>query len=237
MACSIDFVVHRGDYLGVVGPNGCGKTTLLKTMLGILPAVGGALNWKDGVRPRIGYVPQRDSMDSIYPFRVIELVTLALRAESIWCINPGVQATKVALEALARVGMADLKDKSYSELSGGQRQRLLLARAFATQPEVLALDEPTSGLDPGNAERILDLVDTMRREQSLTIILVSHDLSLIARRTSHSLLMYESRHAFGPTDAVMTTEQLTDLYQYPMRVSRQAGLVTVLPGTPRNSGV
>ena len=227
VASSIDLEVPRGTYLGIVGPNGCGKTTLLKTIVGILRPLEGSMRWGGG-RARIGYVPQHDSIDPIYPFLAIEVVLLALGTERVVSAFPPRDARERAKEALARVGLADQMHRGYAELSGGQRQRVLVARAMALDPEVLALDEPTSQLDPGNAERLLDLIEDMRRERGLTVLLVTHDLTLVARHASHVLAMVEGRHASGPTREILTTERLTDLYGYPMQLLESGGIVAIV---------
>ncbi|MBI3818817.1 MAG: metal ABC transporter ATP-binding protein [Planctomycetes bacterium] len=225
----------QGSYLGIVGPNGCGKTTLLKAILGILPLLGGNLDWADGRRPRIGYVPQRDAIDPIYPYRALEVVLLGLGTEHVFRPSPTREMRERAERALERVGLANHRYKGYSELSGGQRQRVLVARAIAVEPQLFALDEPTSGLDPGSTERLLDVVDEMRELHHLTVILVSHDLSLVARRATHALAMFEGKYVVGPVETTITTEQLSHLYQYPLRVVRSNGDVSVGPHRERKS--
>lgn len=224
-----------GSYLGIVGPNGCGKTTLLKTILGILKPLGGSLEWSGAARPRIGYVPQRDAIDSIYSFRAVDVVALALGTEHIFRPAATREMRERARSALDRVGLGDYCYKSYSDLSGGQRQRVLFARALATDPTLLALDEPTSGLDPGNAERTLEVIEELRARRPLSVILVSHDLSLVARRCTHALAMHEGNYVFGETSSTLTNEHLTKLYGYPMRVERAGGSIVVFPGAPSRS--
>jgi ABC-type Mn2+/Zn2+ transport system ATPase subunit len=234
VVAGIDLRFEKGSYLGIVGPNGCGKTTFLKTVLGILPPLGGVLRWEEGRRPRIGYVPQRDAIDPIYPFRASEVVMLALGAERVLGGGRRRELRDRAARALERVGLSGQGDVGYSELSGGQRQRVLVARALATDPELLALDEPTSGLDPGGAERLLDLVDSLRAERRLSVMLVSHDLSLVARRATHVLVMHEGRTVTGPVRESLTAEQLTRLFGHPLGIFFPGGRATVVP-SPRES--
>ncbi len=229
----LDFELSAGDVLGIVGPNGCGKTTLLKTLVGALPPLAGRFDWSSagGGAPRIGYVPQRDAIDSIYPFRALEVVLLAQGADQLFLPTPTRAMRARAAAALERVGLGHRIAAGYSELSGGERQRVLLARALALAPDVLALDEPTSAMDPGGAERLLDRIDEIRREQRLTVVLVSHDLSLVSRRASRILALHEGRHLEGSADDVLTDERLSQLYGYPMRVVAAGGRRAVVPGT------
>lgn len=235
VAQNINFSMDAGVYLGVVGPNGCGKTTLLKTILGILRPLGGTLEWPGVARPAIGYVPQRDAIDPIYTFRALDIVALALGTESMFRPTLSAANRKRAMEALDRVGLTDFYNKSYGDLSGGQRQRVLFARALALQPRLLALDEPTSGLDPGNTERTLDIIDEIRESQHLTVLLVSHDLALVARRATHALAMHEGNYVFGESAATITGPRLSELYKYPMRVERSGGSVAVFPAKDARS--
>lgn len=231
VADGIDVAVARGASLGIVGPNGCGKTTLLKTLVGILHPLAGAMRWaraRPGTR-RIGYVPQHDAIDPIYPFEAIEVVLLGLETDRAWAPFPSRAAREKAKEALARVGLADRSRHAYAALSGGQRQRVLVARALALDSEVLALDEPTSQMDPGGAERLLDLVDAMRRERGLTVLWVAHDLTIVARHSTHALAMADGRHVFGPVAETLTSDRLTGLYGYPMQTVSAGGVTAIVP--------
>jgi len=229
VAGGVSFQLETGSYLGVVGPNGCGKTTLLKTILGIIPPQSGSLTWTGARAPKIGYVPQRDTIDRIYPFQAIDIVLLSLDSQNIFSPAASPEAKERARRALETAGLGAKYNKSYSELSGGERQRVLLARALAMQPEVLALDEPTNGLDPGGSERLLDMIAETREKDNLTIILVSHDLSLVARRSTHALAMFNGKYIEGGSRTTLTTENLSELYQYPLIVKEIDGAPTVVP--------
>ncbi|MGF1679580.1 MAG: metal ABC transporter ATP-binding protein [Candidatus Methylacidiphilales bacterium] len=173
----INLDVETGELLCLVGPNGGGKTTLLKLILGDLVASQGTLRVLGGTpeaaRPRIGYVPQSMMVDAHFPISAIEVV-LTARA------RPGFlrRADRdCAEEAMQTAGVADLRSSSFSELSGGQRQRVLLARALVRSPELLLLDEPTSHIDPGNARRLNETLERLR--EKVTILLVSHDMEFV----------------------------------------------------------
>ncbi|MBL8695530.1 MAG: ABC transporter ATP-binding protein [Planctomycetes bacterium] len=234
----ISVSVPAGSYFGIVGPNGCGKTTLLKTIVGILPPLNGKLRWQTRAgsaagtgRPRIGYVPQRDSIDSIYPFQAVEIVLLALGTEHIFRPFPKSELRARAMLMLETVGLGGDAKRGYAELSGGQRQRVLLARALALEPTLLALDEPTTALDPGTSERLLDLIEQLRRERGLTVLLVTHDLSLVAQRATHLLAMCQGRYVAGPVETTFTEERLSALYQYPMTILQSGSRRAVLMGS------
>jgi ABC-type Mn2+/Zn2+ transport system ATPase subunit len=164
--------------------------------------------------------------------QVLEIVALALGTERAWRLAPSREHLDKARGALERVGVGELGKRGYGELSGGERQRVLLARALALEPDVLALDEPTSQLDPGGTERILDLVDRLHAERDLTVLLVSHDLSLVARRASHAFAVVHGKCAAGPASSILTSETLTRLYEYPMTVVREGAAVAIVPGSP-----
>lgn len=165
----LDLRIARGTSLGIVGSNGSGKTTLLRTILGLLPPVGGKLEYPLGRPPRFGYVPQRTDADPSFPLTALDLITMVT----------GRRGKARAIELLGKMGLGGLERRSFHALSGGQRQRALIARALATSPEVLVLDEPTNGLDVASQRALLDVIATLGRELDLAIVLVSHQASLI----------------------------------------------------------
>ena len=176
--------IHAGDFLAVVGPNGGGKTTLLRTLLGAQPLVGGPAS--SGARPlRVGYVPQREHVDAIWPFTVGE-VALMGRVPALGPLrSPRAADHEVVRRALARVGIDHLAARWYGELSGGQRQRTLIARALAAEPELLALDEPTNGMDPGAELATMDLLRALQQDGPLAIVMVSHRIEAARELRAH----------------------------------------------------
>jgi ABC-type Mn2+/Zn2+ transport system ATPase subunit len=225
----IDLAVHAGDFLAVVGPNGGGKTTLVRTLLGALPLVEGRL-----VRPRplrVGYVPQREHVDAIWPFRVAEVVLMG-RVPALGPLRrPGAPDREAVRAALAKVGIEDLAGRWYGELSGGQRQRTLIARALAADPELLALDEPTNGMDPGAELATMDLLRDLQRGAPLAIVMVSHRIEAVANYAR--ALAFADRDArlfkVGPLDAMLRPEALEALYRRPVVVREEGGRRIVLP--------
>lgn len=186
----IDLRVERGDFLGLIGPNGSGKTTLLRIVLGLLPPSTGTVRLF-GTPPaafhewrRLGYVPQRAVFDAALPATVGEVVQTGLGAALGWFRPPGATARRRVAEALERVGMGAHLRTRVTALSIGQQQRVLIARALASDPELLVLDEPTGGVDPEAQEAFHALLRHLNRERAVTLVLVSHDIGVVAREVT-----------------------------------------------------
>ena len=178
----VNLEISAGDFASVIGPNGGGKTTLVKLIVGLLtPTTGrvrvfGASPAK--ARPRIGYMPQHAMMDPRFPVRAIDVVMMGRLGMGRRFWNYGRSDRESAVEALATVDLENLGSRPFSNLSGGQRQRVLLARALVTDPEILLLDEPAAGLDHKVEQDFFELLQELNRR--LTIILVTHDLGFVA---------------------------------------------------------
>jgi zinc transport system ATP-binding protein len=180
---SVCLDVEEGEYLGIIGPNGGGKTSLLKAILGLVPIVSGTVEVygeKAGRnRPAIGYVPQYASMDRQFPISMLEVVLTGLMKPGFSPFKRFTQKEKErAYELLERVGIGALAKRRVSELSGGEFQKMLIARALAVNPKLLLLDEPTASVDAGSRVQIYKLLEELSRE--MTIILVTHDLLAVA---------------------------------------------------------
>jgi len=172
--------VHRGDFLALVGPNGCGKSTILKGMAGILEPLRGRISREIDGRPvRFGYVPQRETIEIVFPLTVFQVALMGTYGR----VGPGRPVTHAERElvrgCLDDLGLGDLQRKPFPALSGGQRQRVLIARALAAEPDLLLLDEPLSGIDLRAAQVIMDLIERLHRERRLTIVMVSHHLKVL----------------------------------------------------------
>lgn len=191
----------RGHFTAMVGENGSGKTTLLKTLAGILPPVGGRveLSGTNDAPPVLGYVPQRDSLDSVWPLSVFEVALMGTYGRLGAGRSAGEGERRLARECLAQTGAADLERKAFSVLSGGQKQRVLIARALATQPEVLLLDEPTAGIDPEATQAVMELLSRLHRERHLTLLMVNHDLPLARRHATDVLRVADGTVSFETT--------------------------------------
>jgi ABC-type Mn2+/Zn2+ transport system ATPase subunit len=228
LLAGIDLAIAPGDFLAVVGPNGGGKTTLLRTLLGALPLAGGRL-----VRPRpvrVGYVPQREHVDAIWPFRVSEVVLMG-RVPSLGPLRrPKARDLEAVRHGLARVGIEDLAEKWYGELSGGQRQRTLIARALSADPELLALDEPTKGMDPGAELGTMDLLRDLQRGGGPAIVMISHRIEAVANYARTLAFVDKDTKLFkvGPLDEMLRPEALEALYRRPVVVREEGGRRVVL---------
>ena len=228
----LSFTVASGDLLGIVGPNGAGKSTILKALLGILRPVAGAVVYEAGLHRdlRFGYVPQRHTLDHIYPLSVRAIVRMARYARAGLLRRPGADDDRVVGRALEAIGIAELAERRFGDLSGGQRQRALIARALATDANFLVLDEPTDGMDLESTHGILGLMRRLNRDEGLTVVFVSHQLNEVANYVDRLLVIDEGRYDFGPVEEVLTADTLKRIYQVPVVVERVAGSsVVVVP--------
>lgn len=192
--------VNSGDYLCIVGENGSGKSTLVKALLGLKKPVGGSIEFGDELRQNeIGYLPQQTNAQRDFPASVYEVVISG-------CLNsrgirPFYSARErgIAAENMKRLGIMELKNRSYRELSGGQQQRVLLARALCATRKILLLDEPVTGLDPMVTAEFYGLISQINRE-GVTVIMVTHDMAAAVKYASHILCMREDECFFGSTE-------------------------------------
>lgn len=229
----IRLAVAPGDFLAVVGPNGGGKTTLLRALLGALPLVAGRL-----VRSRVlrvGYVPQREHVDSIWPFTAGEVVLMG-RVPALGPLRrPGARDREEVRRALARVGIDDLAGRWYGELSGGQRQRTLIARALVAEPELLALDEPTNGMDPGAELATMDLLRDLQRGGGPAVVMVSHRIEAVANYARTLAFVDQEQRLFrvGALEEMLRPEALESLYRRPVAVRELNGRRLIVPDGER----
>ena len=227
----ISFVLHASDVLGIVGPNGAGKTTLLRAMLGILRPKAGSIDrqLRNGRPIRVGYVPQRDSIDQIMPFTVYDVVMMGRYGNLGLFRWPGKDDRDRVLEALRSTDVGDLQHVSYRELSGGQKQRVLIARALVTEPDVLVLDEPTNGMDLTSRTSILSLIRALRSSRKLTVVMVSHLLTDVASFATRLAIVESGVFQVGPKEEILTAENLSHVYQMPVVVEDVAGSTIIIP--------
>lgn len=222
----LSFHICAGEFLGVVGPNGSGKTTILRAILGLIRARKGRIARRG--QPVIGYVPQRENIDTIMPVTAREVATMG-RAPRLGPFARLRATDRAAAEtALAQVGVADLADVLFRDLSGGQQQRVLIARALAGDPDLLVLDEPTNGMDLASEHAIVDLLQTLNRERRLTVLLVTHLLPIVLNAATSILLIEQGRILYGDAEEVLEGDKLTRLYRLPVRVVVHAGHRTLV---------
>lgn len=215
----ITFNAHNSELTGIIGPNGAGKTTLLRAILGLIPVQQGKMSVlgsgnekiKD-VRPAIGYMPQRQSFEKEFPFSASDVVTTGL-------LSPGtifkalVDRVKKVKEALHSVGMEAYSERPFRNLSGGEQQRILLARALVRKPKLLLLDEPNAGLDFPAQQEFTNLLESLKQDSSLTIILVSHDLLSVASIADQLVCINKTMHIHGKPAEVLHSRQLDEAYR------------------------
>jgi zinc transport system ATP-binding protein len=206
----LSFDVRRGDNLAIIGPNGAGKTVLLKALLGLIPFEG-EIRWS--ATARLGYVPQKISADREMPLNVRDLLTAKARFLGLSPQNVESVAETVGLSA-------EVLNSSVGIISGGQFQKALIAFALLGDPNVLLFDEPTASLDELAEERVYELVGRLRQERGLTVILVSHDLSIVYQSANQVLCLSKDRPCLGPPKEVLTPEMLESLYSAPPKYYR-----------------
>jgi ABC-type Mn2+/Zn2+ transport system ATPase subunit len=206
----VDLTVDAGDFLGIVGPNGAGKTTLFRGLLGLLQAQSGRIERAPGA---IGYVPQRENLDPIYPVSVSEVVHMGAygRLRGLRGL-PRVDRER-ARSLLLRVGLGDKASVAFASLSGGQRQRVLIARALMKDPRLLLLDEPTSGVDRGAQQKILELLHDLHRREHIAVLLVSHQVSMLRSAVEEVLWVSDGSVRRGPTREILAPENLDRVYE------------------------
>ena len=184
----VSFQVHRGDYLCVVGENGSGKTTLMKTILGLQKPMSGKIIFGDGLKQNeIGYLPQQTLVQRDFPATVREIVLSGCLARLGHRPFYGKAEKGLAIQNMERMNLTELADRCYRELSGGQQQRVLLARALCATRKLLVLDEPVAGLDPRVTAEMYHLIRGLNREDGVTILMISHDLTAAVQEASHIL--------------------------------------------------
>lgn len=184
----LNFQVERGDYLCIVGENGSGKSTLMRTLLGLQPSLGGKISTGDGLkRTEIGYLPQQTVVQRDFPASVQEIVLSGCQSRCGLRPFYNKEEKAAAKAAMEKMGIAALAKRCYRELSGGQQQRVLLARALCATQKLLLLDEPVSGLDPKVTAEMYHLIETLNREDGITVIMISHDMEAAVKYASHIL--------------------------------------------------
>ena len=193
----ISLTIWKDDFLGIIGPNGGGKTTLLKVILGLLPPVSGVIRfYEDGrIVPslRIGYLPQLNNIDKKFPISVREVVTSGLASEKPLFRSYSASQKQRVEEVLGKMGLEDLANRAIGELSGGQLQRVCIARAVACQPEIILFDEAISSLDAHTQIQIMDLLHDLKEKLGLTYIFITHDLTSVTYLCDDVLFLYHGR--------------------------------------------
>lgn len=211
----VDLTLEKPCLASIIGPNGAGKSTLLKAVLGLVPLASGGVRLfgqpiKE-VRQRIGYVPQRESVDWDFPVSVLDVVLMGTYGRLGWFRRPGAAERDQARACLSKVGMEQYERQQIGQLSGGQQQRTFLARALAQQADVYFMDEPMAGVDAATERTIFTLLQELR-DQGKTVLVVHHDLRTVPQYFDHVILLNMRLVASGPTKDVFTPENLRKTY-------------------------
>lgn len=211
----IDLTLREPGLVAIVGPNGAGKSTLIKAILGLMPLASGSVQvfgqTVAEARRKIGYVPQRESVDWDFPVSVLDVVQMGTYGRLGWFRRPGKKERELARQCLDKLGIRDLENQQIGQLSGGQQQRTFLARALAQQADIYFMDEPLAGVDAATERAIISLLQELR-EQGKLVIVVHHDLRTVVQYFDQIVLLNVRLVASGPTRVVFTESNLRKTY-------------------------
>ena len=210
----VNLHVHCGELVALIGPNGAGKSTFLKAILGQRDYEGVIAFSEPGQRskkPRIGYVPQSPAFDPSDPVSVADLFACCMsRRPALLGLSKAMRS--LGLERLERVHGEDLIDKRVGTLSGGELQRVLLALALEPVPNILILDEPLSGVDVEGMETLMDMLDEIRKNYDLSILMTTHDFSLLDRYFDQVFLIDRGVAAKGTAQEVLNSPEFRTVF-------------------------
>ena len=211
----INAVMRCGEVTAIIGPNGAGKSTLLKAIMGLIPYTGEvrfcAEHQCGAGRPNIGYVPQYLDFDRGTPITVLDFLSLKDQRKPLW-LGHKKEMKEAALESLGWAGAAHLISRPLGRLSGGETQRVMLAFALLGTPDIILLDEPVSGVDAAGEEIFAELLRKLQAQRHFTVVLVSHDLSVVTRHADQVICLNKTIHCMGGAIEVLTPENLSRLY-------------------------
>jgi zinc/manganese transport system ATP-binding protein len=231
----VTFSLGKGEFTGIIGPNGAGKTTLLRVILGLVePSSGRVLIDGEPLHNKnkaaIGYVPQKLVIDPDMPLRARDVVSLGLDGNRLGFGFPSRQRRELVEAALADVGADGYADARVGELSGGEQQRVLIAHALISRPKLLPLDEPLANLDLRSEQEIVAVLGKLTREHEISVLLSAHDMNPLLTVMDRIVYVANGHAASGPTEEVVTSAGLTELYGHHVDVVHVHGRVLVVAG-------
>lgn len=230
----VNLAIERGDFLGIAGPNGSGKTTLLKTILRMIKLIRGNVYFGAELRSKkapLGYVPQREFLDEIFPLTAMDVVMMGRYAGIGLARKPTQEDYAIVHDAIARVNMEGHVHRNFRDLSGGQKQRVLVARALASRPSTLILDEPCDNLDIAGEQEIMELLKNLHEEHNLTVVMVSHLLTVMTNYVEKLAIIENGRLYVGKVDEVLTEENLRRIYSVDVKIYDVGGKKAILGRT------
>jgi zinc/manganese transport system ATP-binding protein len=230
----LSFAIAPGEFVGIIGGNGVGKSTLLRLTLGLLAPSSGEIRVfgapPRGARGAFGYVPQRIELDPDLPLRARDFVGLGIDGARFGLPLPSASRRAHVDETLGAVDALELAEKPIGRLSGGEQQRLAIAQAIVGKPKLLLLDEPLANLDLRSASDIVELVARLGRERGMTVMLVAHDVNPLVRAMDRVLYVAEGGAAIGTVAEIINEDTLSRLYDRPVDVLRVRGRIIVVAG-------
>ena len=238
----LSFNIKTGEFFVIIGPNGSGKTTLMKIAAGIIKEQKGRLNilgekidsyTKKNLAKKIAFVPQIIPMDS--PFTVSEVVLMGRAPHSGFLGFSRQKDVKIAMQALSFAGVEHLAHRRINQLSGGESQRVFIAKAICQEPEIILLDEPTASLDLAHQIKTMDLMEKLKKEKKMTVVMISHDINLAAMYGTCILLLKNGKIiSLGSPEDVLTFETLEKAYGCKLLVDKSpVGLFTRITPVPQ----
>jgi ABC-type Mn2+/Zn2+ transport system ATPase subunit len=228
----ISLSVSRNEFVGIIGPNGAGKTTLLNVIAGFerfegtLSLFGHREAWARSreTRLRVGYVPQLFQIDPAFPILAAEAVMTGAIGRLGLFRSPGRREREKTMRLMEMMRVAHLADRPLGQLSGGERQKVSLARAILQQPDILLMDEPTANLDIAVQKEVLNLINEIHKQETLTLLFVTHDFTMLPAAMRRAVLLNQGKTVFdGDIDTALSGETLSRLFQYPLETFERNG--------------
>lgn len=207
----ISLAIARGSFTAILGANGTGKSTLLKTLLGLQPAVSGQI--KITPPAGFGYVPQATQFDPLYPLTGFDVALMGIFGRVGPMRFPSRAEKDFVRDCLRATAAEEFAKKKFSQLSGGQKQRVLIARALATKPDILVLDEPTAGVDVAATHALLEFISQIHEERKLTVLLVTHDLPLVKKHAQQIIWLHDGQVLHGSVAELFTPERMAEIFE------------------------